>query len=970
MSFLLTSTVTEQDHDPILEQLQEELIEAAELGPEAVEKTLGEWCDRYPEREYAFRNRARVILLLWGLREPERLGPYQLLDVLTIGGMGKIYRAKEDVTGRVVVVKTVLAGHLSPAEQVERFDTERRLLSRLHDTHIVPLLATGHEGYLLYLVMPFIAGVTLRALIAADSAHHPMDERSPTFETLFTAASKVESNRRRAATMLPGESNFQTPPGSSEDTRLAPPGGDRQPAHHLRRVVNMMEHVAGAVQHIHDAKILHRDLKPSNIMVESSEHVWVIDIGVGREMEQSGSDPRSTEPAPVRSSCEMTRGVGTLLYMAPEQLPDHLVAADAIRPTNQDARTDVWGLGATLYELITLRPPFEGTTEAEVARKIVSEPPISPRQHQASIPREIEAICLRALAKAPDDRYARAADFAADLRRWLGGLPTVAGRANVFQRSSMWARRRPAAAFAAGMTVAFLLVASLGAVQVYQRDIERERAATTKSRLEAQALQREKDLVALQRLSNSSHVNGWFDEVRAKIRALRGTGSDPQLQAQAAASLEGIDVKFSKTIPRPFQQVAFGRRANRLLMHGQGPIAQGRPTHITALWDGATDTIMVEKDLGPGVIAFRDDGAPLQLSQDREDPAALTLYDVTTSRSLHQFRSPRQGLSAITALTLSRTGKHLAVVARPMQEEPNGTLVTDGEGSSLAVWDAGTGERVITLAHKATVDLVLSPDGRLLAAWDEAGEITVWLVPEGKPLRLFHVSRSHVKCLAFGHDPVWRERRESDLPPWLLAVGDSGGLITVWDLFANQPRSICRGSSYEINALDFSPDGAFLASAGRGVGLWSAATGSRVLEIGKLGYQVQYAITFAPDGRNLAIANGPEFLNKPSVDIVDIEQGRGIRTLYGLQGKVESVVVSPNSRLVAAVSNDWQIGIWDQPSGRLARCWRFRSASSLTASAWHSTPRGADSPARLGTRPSSGTWKSARCLVSGTCPRA
>ena len=124
MSFVSTSTVTEEDNGPILEGLHEELIEAVELGPEAVEQTLGEWCDRYPEREDAFRNQARAILLLWGLREPERLGPYQLLDVVTTGGMGKIYRAKEDVTGRIVVVKTVLAGHLSTPEQVKRFDTE------------------------------------------------------------------------------------------------------------------------------------------------------------------------------------------------------------------------------------------------------------------------------------------------------------------------------------------------------------------------------------------------------------------------------------------------------------------------------------------------------------------------------------------------------------------------------------------------------------------------------------------------------------------------------------------------------------------------------------------------------------------------------------------------------------------------------------------------------------------------------
>src|SRR5262249_52235536 len=207
--------------------------------------------------------------------------------------------------------------------------------------------------------------------------------------------------------------------------------------------------------------------------------------------------------------------------------------------------------------------------------------------------------------------------------------------------------------------------------------------------------------------------------------------------------------------------------------------------------------------------------------------------------------------------------------------------------------------------------LVLSTDGRVLAAWDEGGEITVWLLPEGKPITTFRVSRSRVGCLAFGRDPLWHDSPALALPPWLLAVGDSGGLITVWDLFAHRPRSICRGSSYEINALAFSPDGAFLASAGRSEArLCAGATGSNVLMIYSPGYMVLHAIAFAPDGRSLAIANGPEYKRMPSVDIVELVQGRGIRTLYGLQGRVEKVVVSPNGLLIAAVSNDWHVGIW------------------------------------------------------------
>ena len=195
-----------------------------------------------------------------------------------------------------MAVKTVLAGHLSPAEQMERFDTERRLLSRLHDTHIVPLLATGQEGYLLYLAMPFISGVTLRDLIETGSGPATTGEPFPTFEKLFNAASKAM--KQRTATVHPGSGNTQAPSGSIEDVRPASPSRDRRSADYLLSVVTFMEHVSGAVQHIHNANILHRDVKPSNIMIESSGHTWVIDIGVGRELGEMAEGQVPARPAP------------------------------------------------------------------------------------------------------------------------------------------------------------------------------------------------------------------------------------------------------------------------------------------------------------------------------------------------------------------------------------------------------------------------------------------------------------------------------------------------------------------------------------------------------------------------------------------------------------------------------------------------------------------------------------------------
>ena len=149
----------------------------------------------------------------------------------------------------------------------------------------------------------------------------------------------------------------------------------------------------------------------------------------------------------------MTGGIGTLAYMAPEQLGPLSETADPARPARHDARTDVWGLGATLYELLTLRLPFPGQSAKEVARKIVSEPP---ERLNGSIPRELKAICLKALEKDPGKRYESAAALAADLRRWLEIRPTVAGESAIrrkagrlfggawvwLRRLGFWSRRR------------------------------------------------------------------------------------------------------------------------------------------------------------------------------------------------------------------------------------------------------------------------------------------------------------------------------------------------------------------------------------------------------------------------------------------------------------------------------------------------------------------------------------------------
>ena len=207
--------------------------------------------------------------------------------------------------------------------------------------------------------------------------------------------------------------------------------------------------MARAVHHAHGFGIVHRDLKPANILlqrkVESSAETLsdfipkVTDFGVAKWLARDASHTRDGEV------------VGTPAYMAPEQTAG---AGEAIGPA-----TDVYGLGVVLYELLTGRVPLQGPTTLDTLVMVRTEEPVPPRRLQPRVPRDLETICLKCLAKSPGHRYASALELADDLRRFLGGRPIVARPISGWERAGKWARRHPAVA---ALSTAIVLVAALG----------------------------------------------------------------------------------------------------------------------------------------------------------------------------------------------------------------------------------------------------------------------------------------------------------------------------------------------------------------------------------------------------------------------------------------------------------------------------------------------------------------------------
>ena len=274
---------------------------------------------------------------------PTHLGDFRIVRQVAVGGMGVIYEAVQERLNRRVAVKTIRRGRISPHAR-GRFFREQRVLARLHQTHIVPIHAAGEDNDLLYFAMPFIEGVTLKRLVRAASTLdiRSSDSKTPCLTQLFNKVSEE--------------------PVVEENLSL---DSSREPAlttEYFRSMAGVVADAAEALEHAHHLKILHRDIKPSNIMIDRLGQCWIIDFGLAGYLGQSssiGSDSIDKE-----ASQSLTTGniIGTPQYMAPEQW----------RGETSTVATDVWGLGATLFELLTLRRVFD----------LASNPDGRPQDHQ------------------------------------------------------------------------------------------------------------------------------------------------------------------------------------------------------------------------------------------------------------------------------------------------------------------------------------------------------------------------------------------------------------------------------------------------------------------------------------------------------------------------------------------------------------------------------------------------------------
>ncbi len=355
------------------------------------------------------------------------LGDFRLIREVGRGGMGIVYEAEQLSLGRRVALKVLPFAATMDARHLQRFHNEARAAAGLHHTNIVPVYAVGSERGVHFYAMQFIDGHSLATLL--ERQHQgPAGADQPT-----TARAAVPQGLR-AETV------------ANAAARTAPVPRD---AEYFRRVAEWGIQAAEALDHAHEMGIVHRDVKPANLLIDADGRLWVTDFGLA----QVQNDARLTMTGDL---------VGTLRYMSPEQA----LAKRAVL----DHRTDVYSLGATLYEVLVQQPAFGGNDRQELLRQIAFEEPPPPRRIDRDIPAELEIMVLKALEKNPADRYGTARELADDLRRWLDGRPIQGRRPSLAQRLRKWARRHRAVVTTAAACLVVVLAVVAGSVGWVARD--------------------------------------------------------------------------------------------------------------------------------------------------------------------------------------------------------------------------------------------------------------------------------------------------------------------------------------------------------------------------------------------------------------------------------------------------------------------------------------------------------------------
>ncbi len=884
--------------------------------------SLNEYADRYPHLADEIRELFPTLVMMERVGSeadgpqgsvadrprrdrpmPERLGDYRILREIGRGGMGVVYEAVQESLGRPVALKVLSHDRESGPIALIRFRREARTASLLHHTNIVPVFGVGeHEG-VPYYAMQYIQGRGLDAVlrdIALVRRRADKERRRPRGAPDRTPPredSERLTRRYRDPSHAPAGDQAASPvatePGSATAVRAASASTSsilaRTELHSYRDVARMAMQAAEALAYAHGHGVVHRDIKPANLLLDVQGTIWVTDFGLART---EGSDDL-TNPGDI---------VGTLRYVAPERFRGQA-----------DVRSDIYSLGLTLYELLTLEPAYRSSHRVQLMHAILHDEPARPRKLDRRIPRDLETIVLKAIAKDPADRFADAGEMAAELGRFIEGLPIRSRRLAVSERIWRWSRRNPALAvlslLATVLTVA-LLIGSVAAAWTYrdQRDAVRfEQSWTAANLRRAQSAERQRRAELGRSLvlqARAERLSGQPGRRAAALGALtkaagiaRDVGASPEdlanLRDEVIAALalpdDGVVQNWPGVKLSP-EAATFSIVADRCVRLGPDgaihvhrlsdgseirvvgagrPAARVWPVYVPGgrflyVVSGSSEIELWDLERGERPAAWPDDVRCITARSDGGQVAALRpdgelrIYDLPAmteaARLQLEIKSPRRIPGAW--LSLSEDGRYLAAIRG------------DAKDARASIYDVASGRVVRDLpAPSARVDrgLALDRSGKLLAISHDRA-ISVYDAADGEVLARLQGHQSEGIIAQFQ-------------PGGGLLVSKSwDGTTRLWDPIRGQMLATIPG-----DYRDWTVDGTGLAVVSQqDVAVHRIAGGDerRTIDCRALSDRAGAAlygparVAFSPDGRLIAMALRPE-----GVRIARASDGAGLAHL-------------------------------------------------------------------------------------------
>jgi WD40 repeat protein/serine/threonine protein kinase len=764
-----------------------------------------------------------------------RVGPYRLLREIGRGGQATVHLAEDTRLPRRVALKVFATGLMASEQALARFRREAESASRLDHPGICPVYEAGVDGDTPYIAMRYIEGMTLA-------------------QWIDTARAKSGDDRPTSSVELP------TPPAS--------PRGES--ASVVMRVVAVIEKTARALHAAHDAGLVHRDVKPANVVVSRDGEPVLLDFGLAREDDQG-------------HTLTMTGALlGTPAYMSPEQL-----LAPRIRV---DHRTDVYSLGVTLYECLTLRRPFDAPTREGLYQQILSSDADSPRRLNPKIPEELVVVLETAMAKNRDRRYRTALEMAEDLRRLREHEPIHAKPAGTLVRLARWAQRRPALATAVG-AVATLLVLGLAFTTYFLQRSREEQGRTAKAldeRTEAlaaanQATRRAESETqakseALAAETKALQHARYLALMSASMAAESADGMRPLLLAREAVRTEPSVAAFSqlrRAIYNSRERVVFRGHTDLLdkavFSPGGDRIVTCSHDTTARLWDLSGQPIAVLRGHTGQVmtVAFSPDGG--------------RIVTASIDGTARLWSSSGEEIAVLRG----HTGPVVTAVFSPDGDR----ILTASKDATARLWDLSGAERVVMRGHSAGLAMAtFSPQGdRVLTASDDA------------TARLFDVTGRQIAVLSGHQRAVWSARFSPAGDR--IATSSDDATARLWDL-SGKELTVLRGHESLVGDVEFSPQGDRLLTLSwdRTVRVWDLA-GKQLVSIW-CGSPPTTA-TYSPRGDRILTT-----AYDGTARIWDVS-GRELAVFRGHEGNVNGAVFSARGDQILTCGNDGTARLWD-----------------------------------------------------------